>query len=201
MEEKIYSSLNYLTPLFLWYKPVLGLALTVLLLKDYFKNKREISLKKVKILFISIFLFTIISVIFWVALSFFYFKLPNNFFGEIALKDPDYMKELVFYHVNTYFMYDFFAMVVSALFLFIFHKRNNKIIALTEIYLFSILALMLGWQINVVFILISLLLMVFSHLFFLIRKIEVKRLSIYPYFLIVGILCFLYIFIRNLFIV
>ncbi|OIP22212.1 hypothetical protein COX95_03375 [bacterium CG_4_10_14_0_2_um_filter_33_32] len=188
--EKIVGILSYLSPVFIWWKPVLVLSIILSLGYHFFFRREVVDARVIRRLAYGSLIISFCFVIYWTTLQIMIYKLPGSFMAKAI--DSKYTASLFLFNLGEYFIWSFISATVFSLVLYKLYKRNSQIISIYEIWFYFVLAFLMGWDRGIVLIVIALFMMVITHIFYKIKGKAIERLSVYPYLLISSLPIFIY---------
>jgi len=182
--EHIIRYFGYFGNLFKFWLPLAALILVSIEAYLFIKKKQELKIKYIYMILGFIIVFSLIDTLYWMFFQYYLYKMPGNFFGEAALKNPTYLKIVALNIFQARFLMNFVSSVSLTVALYFVYRFRPGIMTKEELLLFFVISFLVGWEYAGFYLGSAFIIMIASHIYMMYRKIAVNRISIYPYLLL-----------------
>jgi len=160
--------------------------LALLLAYLFLLKRRQFTFRQLKLLTAAVLCVSIIEIAYWYSFQIYLYKLPNNFFGASALKNPSYLKLVLYNLILNNFLLSLLMAAILSFVLIVVLKFRPKAVKKEEIALFFVLAFLVGWERSGILLASAFIIMILVHISIHLKRACIERLSIYPYLLLSG---------------
>jgi len=100
--EQIVKLFSYFGNLFKFWLPLAALILISIEIYLFVKKKEKLRIKYIYLILGFVLIFSLIDTLYWMFFQYYLYKLPGNFFGAEAIKNPAYLKVVALNQKRSY---------------------------------------------------------------------------------------------------
>ncbi|KKQ95240.1 MAG: hypothetical protein UT66_C0014G0020 [candidate division CPR2 bacterium GW2011_GWC1_39_9] len=185
--EQIVKLFSYFGNLFKFWLPLAALILISIEIYLFVKKKEKLRIKYIYLILGFVLIFSLIDTLYWMFFQYYLYKLPGNFFGAEAIKNPAYLKVVALNIFQSRFLMSFISSASLTAALYFIYRFRPGIMSKEELSLFFVISFFVGWEYAGYYLGSAFIAMIGSHIYMKYRKVAVGRISIYPYLLFISI--------------